>query len=77
MKLMNCLSNTTILNSWGVTILPKFTIHNIYEKKFKGTKCWKKNYNNKWEELSMFLMWNDSSCLNWFIFTTFFSNTYK
>jgi hypothetical protein len=40
-------------------------------------KMLKKMYNKKGEELSMFLMWDDSRCLNWFIFTTFCSNTYK
>jgi len=65
-------SNIIIWKSWRVTILPKFTIHNNLKKKFKCTKCWKKHYNKKGEELSMFLMSNYSRCLNWFICTTFF-----
>jgi hypothetical protein len=77
MKLMIWLSNTTILKSWGVTILPKFTIHKNFFKISNAHNVEKKHYNKKGEKLSMFLMWNDSRCLNWFIFTTFCSNTYK
>jgi len=75
-QIIDCLSNITILKSWGVTILAKFTIHNHLKKNSNAQNVEKNTITRKGKNCQCFIC-EMIRCLNLFIFTTFCSNTYK